>query len=498
MEADIKRMFSEANGIRRVIDFKKRKIQAIKNKGFLNSLVKFNVVRRAKREIQALEEGQRDILIPSVTNTSSNVRSEAVDINNYPTYPNQVGAAYDFYDNKKEYGGDLTKGLVETRVAMIAGEGLSVNSPNEAKAKWIEDFLLVNKLHGSRLMKWITTGELEGKNLILLKPGIDAVTGDKVIKARSWEWNYYNYTVEVDAFDRDEIKAIKYKEKSDFAKEKTVNPKTATYVKLAGADQDVNITSNRLHAILTDIENYSRAKYDLRKNTHLFGRVSPYFNTEDGASAKSINADLQANEWPIGTAYAGPAKFSYVEPTGAGSQSILMDMLTSLRVISMMLGIPIHFLAHPELMSNRATADTLHEVVINSTRKDRLIWDESFKEIIQKALVMAVDAGIADNSILKGDFQVRLPIISISLLKQIIEIWYPLLQDDVISQFTFSNMLPGINPVEEKELLKKEKEERIKENPLNNGVRNPLIKPNEELEENERIQEKIKEIDDER
>jgi hypothetical protein len=460
----------------KIINSLNYKIKAMGKRPFRN----FLKIRKSKAKLQAIQEGARDVTTTQITNRGTTT-SEVVNKNNYQTYENQVTGAYEMYNCTKDYGSELCKGVVDYRTVAIGGEGLSVNSENKKKLKWIEEFLEYNRLHGSKLIDAITTGELEGKCLMLLKKGKNRVDKEKdVIKVLLYSWYLNRYKIQLNPKDLEFIDKITYRTKDDNAEEKTIAVDKSVYVKLGGMDYQINLTSNRLHAVLTDIENYSRGKYDLRTNTHLFGKISPYWKTETAQEAKSINKDLQeTNAWQPGTGYAGPADYRMVEPSGDAADQSQKDMITAMRNISFSTGLPI-FLAYPELMSNRATADTLYEVLIGATKKERLIWEEAFKELIQKAMVYAVDEGIADNSILKGEFQVKLPIVSISMLKQIIEVWYPLVQDNIVSDFTFRNMLPGINPSEEVKIIDKEKAKKIEDSPFANNTTNDFLADKQE------------------
>ncbi len=106
------------------------------------------------------------------------------------------------------------------------------------------------------------------------------------------------------------------------------------------------------------------------------------------------------------------------------------------------------------------------EGVIASTKKDRLIWEESFTELIQKSMILAIDNGIETNAIL-GEFTVKLPIISTTLLKQISEIWVPLWQSEIVDKFSIQNMLPGLNPSEVNKRIEIEKKEAAELSPFN-------------------------------
>jgi hypothetical protein len=318
---------------------------------------------------------------------------------------------------------------------------------------------------------------MEGKNLVLLLPDKKA----EQIKIRSFSWWVNKYKLELDPYDNDDIKKITYRSKDEDAEEKTIAIEKAVYVKIGGSEDKVVDTPSRIHTILTDVENFSRAKYDLRKNTHLFGKIFPYWETQTVAEAKAINNSVADGDFQIGSGYAGTAKMSLLEPTGQATMAIKEDILISLKCISMTTGIPIHWLAWPEVMSNRATAENLLEMVKAGTVKERLIWQEAIREIIDRAMITAIDNGFANNKII-DDYQVRLPLISIATLKALQETWIPLEQGNYISKKTVRNQIPGIDPLEESELLEQEKEKAIDESPFQNGMAEKLIE--QEKQEN--------------
>lgn len=448
------------NDIIRAITLKSQTLQAMEKHPIRN----FAKIGRMRREIKALTEVERDILNPAITQTQST--SGVVDKNNYISYSGQVSKLYDMYSGATDYGSEVARGVVDTRVAFTAGEGLSViaedgwESPTQ---KFIDDFIQQNKLNGSRLMNFVEIGELEGKALAILR-----VNG-KGIKVSPFSWYVNRYQVNVKETDRDIIQSITYKPKNDLATDQEIDATKAVFIRLGGTEKNINDTTNRIHCVLTDIENYSRAKYDLRTNTHLFGKVMPYWKTGSAQDARAINTDIASKNFVIGMGYAGTADFSLVEPSGSAAKAIIEDILISLKSISLTIGIPVHFLAWPELMSNRATAENLMELVASSTKKERLIWEESFTEIIEKARIMAVDTGLAGNEIM-GKFQVRLPLVSMALVKQIIDVWKPLVDEELISTASFLNILPSINPSREIALLEKQKAEKGNESPLHNGT----------------------------
>ena len=439
----------------RQIDRIKLDVQAMQKKPFRN----FGKIGRAKKTIAALQEAGRDILNTAITGTGT-VEGE-IDRNNYRSYAKQVQGIYDMYRGVKDYGVDLCRAVVETRVAFISGEGLSIYSDNDAAQDFINDFLDYNKLTGSRLVDITTIGELEGKVLLTLT-GDEKERNINVGTISCFKNKYVIY---------DEGRRATYCEPETNI-EKDYDMDRMVYIKLGGDPGDYNNTTNRLHCILTEIENFSRAKFDLRKNTHVFGKYMPYWRTDKDrpGDAAAIMNDLAGKNWAIGYGYAGSAEFSLVEPSGAAGKAIMEDVLLNLKCISTTTGIPIHWFAWVELMSNRSTAETLIEIISAATKKERLVWEESHKELIYKAMVMAVDYGFIKNEAMTKDFTVKLPLVSYAALQQITDVWIPLLQEGLVSRATILGMLPGINPSAELKQIEIEKEEAGKNSPLNNDT----------------------------
>lgn len=406
--------------------------------------------RRKMRRLQAIEEAQRDILNTAITQTQS--ISSVVDKNNYRTYASQVGACYKMFNGESNYGAEFFRGILETRVAFISGEGLSVASNNKKTKEYIEKFLSKNKLQGSGLLQMNEVGELEGKVLIILKPSVK----DQYIKTNIFSW--YENTYDVQTKDGEFQKAI-YSEK-DGSEEKTISNEYSVYIKLGGTWLNQNNTPSKIHCVLTEIENASRAKFDSRKNAHYFGRVTPTWKTDSQNEANAIKKDVNSGDWQIGRGYAGTGAFGLVEPSGRAADMLEKDLLLNLRTISATLGIPIHWLAWPDLMSNRATAENMLEMIAAGTRKERLLYEEAFKEIIQKSMIMAIDAGFETNDIL-DDFEVKLPLISITMVKQLSETWLPLQQNDVIGMGELRNRIPGIDPLAQEKMIEDEKEKNM-------------------------------------
>ena len=419
--------------------------------------------RKTKRElprkkIQAASEGAiGDILSTNITGTLAADNNQK--INAYKTYSTAVQAMYNMYNGYSNYGGEFLKSIVRTRVAFIAGGGVTVVAEKEKTNKWIEDFLKYNKLlEGSKLFDNVLISELEGKDLLVLK----ANRKKEKIEVRNFYWAVNPYKVEMEPKDNQVIKQVVYKSEKDITdnKGKIIAPiERLVFVKTGGSPDKINDTMPIVGNCLSDVENASRIKYDLRYNNHLYGRLTPIFKTVTAGEAKSLANLLMATNWTIGKAYCGTADFSLIGPPDGATEALEKELQISNRIISINAGIPIHWLSWPELMSNRATAENLLEVINAATIMEREIWEEGLTELVQKAMEMATILGLKGAVNDPDGFEIKLPLISEAKMKEIQEVWIPLADAGYISKDSVRNKIPGINPNWEKKMIEKEKKE---------------------------------------
>lgn len=428
-------------------------------------------------EIKALEEGAHDILTTNAISISQSAVS-VVDKNNYKTYAKKVQGAYEMYNNTCDYGGELFGGLVDARIAFIGGEGISIVAEKESTKQALEQIIKDNHLDGSRWLDVLRTGELEGRELLVLKFDNKLESG---VKIRSFRWNNFKYNIFSKGFDNDIIEKITYTENGE-NKELTGD---YVYVRLGGTWDDPNHTTSRAMKILTDCENFSRAKYDFRFNNHLFGRLTPFFNSKDDNTAASIQAAIASKQWEIGKGLAAvDTDMKMVGPESDSAKIVIDEIILMSRIISTMTGIPLHWLSWPDLMSNRATAENLMESVKAATQIERLSWEESLEELLGKALEMAVNKGKFGNDVL-GKFEVKLPFVSLTEIKAVAQALGSFVDKRYISIETLQNKIPGIDPSIEKDRLALQKEAALNDKVTeNNALRNNALPQENNLTNN--------------
>jgi hypothetical protein len=345
-------------------------------------------VRRLLGRIQALE-ADKNLLSTFATNTSTSTENQP-DRNNYKTYEVQTKTIYDMYNGETNYGSETLAGIVDMRTALIAGEGASVVARKKSTQKYIDSFMNYNKLYGSTLIEMVQSGEMEGKMLVTFETSRkDGMASH--IKIDPLLWATRKYQIHTREDNKNFIEKVTYSDKDGTQQEIKLE---YVYVKLGGTMDKVNDTVTRIGSVLTQIENYSRCLYDLRQNNHLFAKVMLWIKTNSGEEAKSVNSDLQGGKFKIGTNYAGTADGKFIAPPTGALETLKGEMLLNAKIISTKTGIPVHWLAWPEMLSNRATAENLLEVTNSATVKERLIWEEALYSIIMKAMEKGVEAGV--------------------------------------------------------------------------------------------------------
>jgi hypothetical protein len=450
---------------------------------------KKNFNKEVIKTIQAIGEGERlDVLTSGVTSVNYAPTGDTyIDKNNYPTYTKQVQVINQMYNNETDYASELTKSVIDTRLSFIGGAGISVKGTSKKTVEFVTKFLEFNKLlKGSELLNVIKIGEMEGKCLIKLKPS--KFHGKDVIRTISFDWYNNPYDVEMINKEVTKITLAKGGERGVKSKGTDNNQNVpideAIYVKLGGSPDRVNETPPKLAVILTDLVNMSRAKYDTRGNNHLYGRPQWVGLTNTAAEAKALNNTINGKDMTRGKSYVGTAReVFYLEPSGKAQGVLEKEILLLARIISMNTGIPIHWLAWPDLMSNRATAENMLEMINAATVQERLIWEEGLTELTRKAMVMGFEKGMEGAVNDPFGFELKLDLVSYANLKQIQDTWIPLAEGDYVSKQTAMSLIPGIDPVKEAKLIEKEKEKRMEDMPT---VMQPnSIKKDEDEKEND-------------
>ena len=396
--------------------------------------------------------------------------SSAGDERQYRTYSEQVAALYRKYNGRDKLGNPQARALVDLRQAAIAGEGISIQAENKNTAKWINHWLDQNRLKGSKWFQWAQAGEMAGKCLI-------NIIADNTSKyARACHFPYSNGTTGIDynvtlrhPYDFDTVNDVLKKNK--IGGMEPLKLKHFQYVKLGGDDTDVNQTTTRIGLCLHEMESYARALNGIRKNNHLFSRITPTFKTSSLSETNSLVAWIKAVQWKVGQIFTGTAEMKYIGPPTTAHENYRIELSECAKVISACTGMPVHWIGHVDMMSNRATAAELYDLINNATIKERTVWAEALKEVIIKAMQVSIDAGYETKENKKGEamlktpdrnFTVNIPVMSWTKMEAYVKSLSLAFSDGVISDQDYQGALPNIDPYVTNERLKAMKQEDAK------------------------------------
>jgi len=380
-------------------------------------------------------------------------------INAYKSYESQVIETYRKYNGLADYGCQQTRTIIDLRTAFIIGEGLSIASENNNFIKWLENLLKINKFDSYNMINAVKGGELTGQTLLLLKPIWNNNDDLDIQILRIPYLNTNKYKV---VYDKYFTNIINIQVKNDLGMWVNSNYNNFIYIRTGGDDVGSYGTVTRVGVVLTDLENYDRALKDMRRNNHIFARVTPSFETDNESEAKSLSKKLTDMKWKIGSVFIGKAKFSYVTPGQGAHENLEKEMVLTIKTISAETGIPVHWLGFVDLMSNRSTAQTLYEFIKQSTIIERKIWEDSLTDLILKAQEIYIDNGGTKLNKLTTAFEVKLPLISFDGFMDLVKALNMAYGDEAISKADYMNLLPGINPIKTKQAIKDEDKEEAK------------------------------------
>lgn len=417
----------------------------------------FERVKLFVKNIQAMAEGaRRSILNP--LNWNPTTQQSTVRKNNFQTYEEQLKQVLNMYHGKCDYGSSLTRSGIDIRSAFIAGEGISITGGSKKlTAEWINEFLKDTKLKGSKFQDAVTAVEQEGKGAFIIKK-IGNSLEDQKIKIKFVKYSDVKYTIYKNEFDEPEKMTWE-----EDGVEQSLIAEDFQYINYNEFENDINDSAPPIFNVIQQIINYERALYDLRANNHLYGRTTPLIKGKDQQSTVAVVNLINSTNWEVGKALPINGDVTYLEPGVGALESVRGEMSLNIKLFASVLGVPVHWSGWTDLMSNRATADTLSELVETCTKSIRQKWIECIRELIQKAMRKSERFGGSEKDV--TGFDVELPQITAEKIKELIDAWFILAEAGYVAKEILINKLPGIDPEQNRKALEKEKKETEKNKP---------------------------------
>ena len=392
--------------------------------------------------------------------------------NPYPTYESAVAEIDRKYRGTADWGVLQSGCIIDLRAAFIVGDGLIVSAEGdeaEKELEWVENFLEYNDLDREVVQEFAKEAEIEGKIALKLALEEDKEEDEEVdeekkkwkVSVRFISWLDKKYKVETNPQDYLDYQKLAWKASGD-TKAETLEAKEFVYKKFGGRIMNPNEAAPKIMKCLPQIEGFDKALWDWRNINHIFAGPVLYAKCEDD---KEVNLMLNAfndKNFKLKKILAGTAEMSFIKLDIGGVASIEKELADLAKVISGATGIPVHWLGFVDLMSNRATAEDLINMINGATTKERQTWIGAYEEVIKKAMVMwnnAAKKGMSKDEQLDPDkIKVDIPIITKMHYDRLEKIFLPAVIAGKISDEAFLAMLPGFDV--KVELERKEKKEQ--------------------------------------
>lgn len=421
---------------------------------------------KTRRELQAMrgelkdlrETNQLQALIIDDYSVAQKASTTAYVGNSYREYMKTIAEIAKKYDAEAEWGVLQTGNIVDVRAAFIIGQGVTVLPSDEVAAgaaslkgaarrkalrdteemKFIRDFFAYNNLDREMAQEFAKEAEIEGCFLGHLF--WDEKNQQVSIQFRSRVDK--NYTVHHVANDYSWYDQVTWK---DGSAEVTLEEPNFVYARFGGRIHLPNKPIPKIGKCLSQIEAMDKALRDWREINHLYATPIPTIECANAQDAKAMDAATANINWKLRKRVVIAGHFVYVTPDLTGSNEALEKEITAnAKMVSGTTGVPVHFLGLPDLMSNRATADNLMELVSASTSKERQIWTGAYSEIIEKA--MAIYNANSKMTPLQADrYKVIIPFVTEAAWARIIDLYLPSYIQGAISLETFLAQIPGVD-----------------------------------------------------
>jgi hypothetical protein len=381
--------------------------------------------------------------------------------NTYTDYGEAVAAISQKYEATARWGVFQTGNIIDLRAAFIISEGIKVSARERGKAdpelEFCEKFLRYNDLDKEVAHEFAKEAEIEGKILVRLF----WEEADKQVSARYVSWLAKKYEVEAHPLDYLDILKVKWTEED---KPVEIAATEFVYKKFGGRISKPNSAAPKIMKVLTKIEDLDKALRDLREIDRIFAAPLLVVKFLAASDAKKAQEDLDKMNWKIKKGLCTNGEVSFVQPSMSGIDSLETEIVTLAKMISGATGVPVHFLGLPDLLSNRATAENLMELINASTLKERTTWIGAYEELLGKAMLMSnAKTGLEQktDALDPTKIKVNIPIVSAQQWAAIEKVFLPACVAGKISDELFLDQIPGINV--EQELARKkatEKEEK--------------------------------------
>jgi hypothetical protein len=406
----------------------------------------------------------------------------------YNTRESMIAETVAKYKGIAKYGNQVLQRLINLRVAFSVPNRLFVrknplvdskDEEVEATKEFVKNFMAFNGLDGDTPKNLAKEIEMQGQVLLELVWNTTA----KLPSILYYPWNKVGYTIVPD--NPYEIKTTVTAKMVIEGKNKEIADDECVFIGFNDVLHDY-IGYPTCGPILRHIEDLDLDLADWRKLNHLFAHPTPHFKCETQEEAFAVNTMITSTGWKVGTAIATSSEFGLKGPSGVEASMLMSSITTLAKIISAHTGIGIHFLGFANVMSNRATADSMGEPTEVVLHSEITSWNDFYYRMFVKAIRMR-------NSKLNGKLpeDCVVPVIvpmTDRQWKNLIDVYIPLAGQGLISNETLLDEIPGIDSAEEMRKIEEQEKKKSKIVKDKKGIKDKK-KKEEEFEDNEEEEE---------
>ena len=381
----------------------------------------------------------------------------------YTSKKAQVDETRKKHKGEATYGNQITQRIIALRVAFSVPNRLFLitNEDNEKKTEaasaktFLNAFMELNGLDQEVPRDFAKEIELHGQVLVRLVWD----PKENLPRLKYYPWGDTDY--KVNATDKFLMKS---KLKCAFAVgTEKVDLKDDDFVFIAFNDE-LNSYDGRptCGGILKTLENLDKDLQDWRRLNHLFAHPTPHFKCETQEEAVAVRELITSIGWRVGTAIATSADLNMKGTTGAEANLLMLSIQTGAKIVSAHTGIGIHFLGFANVMSNRATADSMGEPTEVVLHSEITSWQGFYTSLFKKAIRLRnkkLNKPLPEDAVLP-----RLVPLTDRQWKVLKDIFMHGAEKHLISHETMLAKIPGIDPEAEMVKIKAEEAEREKKN----------------------------------
>jgi len=403
--------------------------------------------------------------------------------NLYETYEKAVAALDEKYRGAAKWGCSQTGNIIDLRAFCIMAEGIKVSEKKEGEAtkeiEFAKNFLSFNDLDKEIAQEYAKEAELDGKILVSLAWDIKSQN----VTARFVSWTSKKYTIEADPLDYTWYVKAKWTETD---KPVELLEPVFVYKKFGGRLNQPNQAMSKTMKMLTKIEDLDKAQRDWRLINYLFAGPILHAECATAQAVDKAQENLDNINMKIGKGIAHLGTLGYLQPSMEGAEMLEKEIVMLIKTVSAGTGVPVHYLGYPDLLSNRATAENLMDLIVGMTSKERITWEAAFEEMVDKAIVIWNEkTGSAQKSsrLQTGQLDFDIPIITQATWDRIEKVFIPMKIAGSIDDKTLLSQVPGINPQAILEALEEDKNVELKPPKKTIPLTNPFAEDENKDEE---------------